>query len=122
MAYSPTIFEKITVNNIDGLTNLTAVTFTPKSSFIVTDVKYRARTLTGVVGMNSVSIGTNSSSYDNIQTSLALTALSSLSIVVDLGILATNVIVPAGTSIYHRVSAGIGTAIAFDIDLLGYYI
>lgn len=116
--------SSVTVNGKNtGTTTIYTLEGSGSLNFYPTQVVLRAVSITGAAIKPTLSIGTNSSNYDNIASGSMLNTVTSL-----LGItsqpqnVATSPALPSGTDIKVNVTIGAtATAYTFKIDILGYY-
>lgn len=118
------------IANVDGKTvaNTKIITVPPTSfRFVPLAIHVEYLTITGTVGLApTVSVGTNSTAYNNIATSSGLTTLlASVGLTSPSAFTAANNVTPlaGSTDVYARVSVGatLYSAYTIRLDMFGYY-
>ncbi len=119
-------FRSYTKTGIDGTTTGSTTIFTTESGwgdFYITNCMVAPTSISGLVSVSTVSIGTNSSSFDNLVGTTLLTGLSSVTLFQPLTILANPILIPSSTAVTINVSgAAVAAAYTFKVILTGYYI
>lgn len=110
---------------VNGKTVGNTLMFTSDASkrFIPTGVNVSLLNVSGLALVATLSVGTNSTNYNNVSASTLLTGLSTQTQVLALPLIGNLNSIPAGSAVYVRVSIG-STATTYDLNvsLTGYYI
>lgn len=114
--------QVFSLTGIDGKTTTSTLIFTPTSTFTPSQVFFELTSVSGFVSVSSISIGTNSASYDNILPISVLAGMSGLNNVLLLSISSVISSVSANTGIYINVTAGaIATTYTIKCSIMGFY-
>lgn len=122
-----TTHSLMTVMTLTGLDGKTAASTKIDTTsiglrFVPMAIHIEPTTVTGLVSVSSLSIGTNSASYDNIVPITALTGLTSANIVLNLDPSLLSSSIATGTDIYVKITTvAVGTTYTLSISVLGFY-
>jgi hypothetical protein len=112
---------------VDGksIGNTLVYTLEPSGTlnFYPTQVVLRPVSISGAALKPTISVGTNSTAYDNIASgSLLNTITGLLSITTQPLTVSTSPALSGGTGVYAKISTGaLATSYTFNVDILGYY-
>lgn len=80
------------------------------------------KAVSGIVSLGSISIGTNSTSYDNILSATLMTSLNAVNKVLTLDVVGVNGSIAPNTEIFVRVSGIVNAAVyTVEVTLFGFY-
>lgn len=114
----------ITKNGIDGKTTGATVigTTDPKMRFVPLYVSAEPTGVSGLVTVSSLSVGTNSATFNNILVATALTGAITANFLVNTPITALSPSVVPGTSISVNITVGaVGTTYNLRVSVIGFY-
>lgn len=125
MTYFPELVQ-LTIKSIDGkavAATKIGTTVNDGRKFIPMFAIFHVTAATAIVTPCTLSIGTNSSTYNNILAATALTGMTAIDLVMQLGMnAAASSVVAANTDIFANITVGAtGTSISIDVTLLGFY-
>lgn len=107
--------------DIDGKTTGSTAIFTAPQGFVVFGIQVVNTDVTSVITPPVISVGTNSSSYNNIMSASVLTNLSGVNSVLNLGNSNPSLHIQTDDVVYCKVSvAALATTFDFQILLIGY--
>lgn len=125
MAYksSPTL-SVLTVSGIDGTAlGATSIgTTAPVTRFVPLFVNLETTSTTGFVTVASISVGTNSTSFDNLLAITPMTGVIANNITIQLPVTALSSSVAASTGISVKVTtAAVATTYVLRASIIGFY-
>ncbi len=123
MAYKTITMYSYKIKNIDGTAQAATLMGNPApGGFRVTHVILDLTSVSGFVSVPTISLGTNSTSYDDILTATPLTSLTSQSDTFMIPISGIVADIASATGIYLNIITG-ASASTYTIDaaLLGFY-
>lgn len=107
--------------NVDGKTSGAVKIFSPPQDFVVFGIQIVLSDSSGVILAPIVSIGTNASSYNNMETAIVLTPLSSVNNIFNVSMPNPGFVVEQDQDVYIKVNtAAIATTYTFKIIIIGY--
>lgn len=125
MSYNiPKTLKLFQVYGIDGTSTGSTLIGTTAASdtFVPISIIAQLTSTTGFVTAASISIGTNSSSYNNILAITALTGVNANNYILNIPITTAIASIAASTGMYVKVTTGAtATTYVLSISIMGYY-